>query len=240
MKKRILLLSVCLLLLSAVTLCPAAFTLTRATLHLSPCVALIKSGIAGEPMRFSLADFKQALCVTEIDTVTVTSLPDTRAGVLTLDGARVSAGQTLNTAQLERLRFIPADALVERADFSVTCGGYAGGEAIPCTLYFHERVNYAPTVGEASFSAAATKDSELRGALSGADPEGDALTYLVVAYPKRGRLKITDAERGDFVYEPKDGYTGKDVFSYVVRDAYGNYSEVATVRITVGAAPTAE
>jgi hypothetical protein len=233
MKKRILLLTVSLLLLSAVTLCPAAFTLTRATVHLSPSVALVKSGIAGEPICFSLADFRQALCVTEIDALTVTALPYARAGVLTLDGARVQTGRTLSAAELERLRFTPADALVESAEFSVTCGGYAGGEVIPCTLYFHTRINYAPTVGEASFTVAATKDGELRGALGGADPEGDALTYLVVAYPKKGRLEITDAARGDFVYRPKDGYTGKDVFSYVVRDACGNYSEVATVRITV-------
>ncbi len=233
MKKRISLLVISLLLLSVVTLCPSAFTLTRATVHLCDSVSLVKSGIAGEPICFSAADFKQALCVSTLDAVTVTALPDKKEGVLTYRGLRVTEGQTIAAASLGELKFTPADIYVARASFAFTAGSLAGGEELSATLHFHERINYAPTAGEASFTAATPKNTEMRGALSGADPEGDALTYLVVAYPKRGTLCITDSASGDFVYTPRAGYTGKDVFSYVVRDEYGNYSEVATVKITV-------
>ncbi len=67
------------------------------------------------------------------------------------------------------------------------------------------------------------------------DPEGDALTYLILAYPEKGSLTVLDSARGEFCYVPQAGHTGSDHFSYVARDAYGNYSGIADMRITVSA-----
>jgi hypothetical protein len=67
------------------------------------------------------------------------------------------------------------------------------------------------------------------------DPEGDALTYFVISYPTKGTLSVIDRESGEFRYTPRVGMTGKDNFTFVALDAYGNYSYPATVSLTVNA-----
>ncbi len=71
------------------------------------------------------------------------------------------------------------------------------------------------------------------GTLAGYDPEGDDLTYVIVSYPTHGSLRVTDQSGGGFCYLPRRAYTGEDSFTYVVRDAYGNYSSPTTVKIRV-------
>ena len=44
---------------------------------------------------------------------------------------------------------------------------------------------------------------------------------------------MSDAETGEYVYQPNGNYVGKDSFKYVVKDKYGNYSAAAEVSITV-------
>ena len=239
MKKRVFMLLCILLLLAGTALSVSAFTLTRATVHLTDEVTLIKTGLVGEDILFCEADIKQALGVTDFESITVTSLPDPSLGVLKLGGVRVTVGQTVLKEHLPLLRFTPSGELTNEATFHFTAGSLAGGAEIPCILRFLPRVNYAPTVKGAALSAGAQDSTAIYGTLSGADPEGDDLTFLVVAYPKKGTLTVTDSTGGDFVYRPRAGYTGKDSFSYVVRDSYGNYSSVASVTVTVGDAASA-
>lgn len=233
MKKKTLFLLCTFLLLAATAISVSAFTLTRASVHLTDDVTLIKSGLAGEDILFSEADIKQALGVTDFEYITVASLPDPADGTLKLGGVRVVLGQKIEKEHLPLLRFTPSGELTKEATFSFTAGSLAGGAEIPCILRFLPRVNYAPTVKGAALSAATQKDTAIHGSLSGADPEGDDLTYLIVSYPKKGTLSVTNSAYGDFVYRPRAGYTGKDSFSYVVRDSYGNYSTVAVVTVTV-------
>ena len=63
------------------------------------------------------------------------------------------------------------------------------------------------------------------GKLAATDPEGDALTYRITAYPDKGTLRLTNRADGSFCYTPVDGYTGEDSFRYVVLDEYGNEPE---------------
>lgn len=208
--------------------------------HLSygtDCIAadcgMIKSGLSGEDIRFSAADFKQALGISQLKSITVLSLPASETGTLKLSGARVSDGQTLRAAELANLTFTPATPLVTEASFRFSAGGLT---ELTCTLRIIEELNAAPSVAEvtdARLSVETQKNLALFGSLSAYDPEGDELTYLIVSYPERGSVLMTDASTGDFRYTPKKGFTGKDSFSYVVRDCYGNYSKVATVSVTV-------
>nr|WP_235526149.1 gliding motility-associated C-terminal domain-containing protein [Pedobacter sp. Leaf216] len=58
----------------------------------------------------------------------------------------------------------------------------------------------------------------------------DKLTVEVVNAPKHGTVKVN--ADGTVTYTPDPGYVGDDVFTYRVKDAYGYYTNVATVTLT--------
>ncbi|MFA5561538.1 MAG: S-layer homology domain-containing protein [Eubacteriales bacterium] len=236
MKKCISLLAALCLLVSLGSLPAAAFRLSYATDCLAAQNGMIKSGLVGRDIVFSDADFKKALAVTGFDTITITSLPEKTAGTLKLNGIKVGEGQKISRENVRLLSFSPAGAMVREGSFAFTCDKYCGGAAITCTVKFIDRPNAAPSVRnvpDSRLSVWTQKNITVFGSMSGSDPENDELTYLVVSYPKRGILTVTSPTYGDFTYTPKAGFKGRDSFSYVVRDCYGNYSGVATVNIRV-------
>ena len=62
------------------------------------------------------------------------------------------------------------------------------------------------------------------------DSQRDRLTASVVSWPNNGALNLN--ADGSFQYRARDGYSGKDSFSYVAFDGFGK-SNVATVEFTV-------
>ena len=197
---------------------------------------LIKSGLRGGDICFTEADFRQALGVTRISSVTLLSLPEVTAGVLKVDGTPAVAGQVIDGTRLSSLSFTPASTTVEQASFTFCAGSSAGTTALTCTLRILDRINYAPTVltvTETALRMETRSGVSVFGSMAADDPEGDELTYLVVDYPDKGYLTLTDEKSGAFRYTPHAGKSGSDSFSYVARDSYGNYSSIATVRIDV-------
>jgi gliding motility-associated-like protein len=65
--------------------------------------------------------------------------------------------------------------------------------------------------------------------LVGSDPDGDALTYIIVTHPAHGTLTGSGPDQ---VYTPDAGYTGPDDFTFKVNDGTGD-SNTATVTIMV-------
>ena len=191
--------------------------------------AMIKGAVAGETVRFSATDFKQAMGIKRFGAITVTSLPDAAAGTLYFGEQGVTAPVTIPRESLASLRFVPKDKGVTEAGFTFTCESYAGGAEILCSIRFTEKVNQAPTVSDVAASRLVSTFRSLsaEGTLCATDPEGDALEFLIVTYPKHGTLTMTDKEAGDFRYTPVGTYVGKDSFTFVVRDSYGNYSSAA-------------
>lgn len=245
MKKRFL----SLLLLLALTLglalpvCAASTTLSPGVACMTEDVTLIKSGIYGKPITFSQGDFKKALGVSRFTSITVCTLPDASAGVLTYKGEAVKPGDQISFGAISHLTFHPANEKTEEASFRFTAGNLAGGGEIDCILRYVKRPNYAPTLlalEEEDLAVETQKGVSLWGRLQAADPEGDAMSYRVISYPKNGTLQLSDAKTGEYRYTPKAGFTGKDSFRYVVRDSYGNWSGEAEVRIRVEAAVTEE
>lgn len=214
----------------------AAF-LGGAAAVLTADVTLIKTALRGEKILFSDTDFKEALAVPTISSITVASLPSSTEGTLLLAGRRVASGQTIKRKNIGALCFVPAAKTVSECKFSFTSEGLAGGAEIVCTLKFVDKVNYAPTIDEAVSTTLSVKtqaDVSLFGELCAEDPEGDELTYMIVSYPQNGILTLLDAQSGEYRYTPAPTYTGKDRFIYVARDEYGNYSYPAAVEIAVG------
>ena len=199
-------------------------------------VKVIKTGLYGQKLTFSDADFKQAYAITDFNTVTIETLPASTEGTLLLAGRRVKAGQTVKRRNLAAMIFVPASAEVTESSFEYTLR-YGGVEqAGVCEMKFIDKVNYAPKTPEAKESSLTLKtQSEISvyGRLEGYDPEGDKLEYIIAAYPKNGALTFTDKDAGTYRYTPSGSFTGYDSFTYVVRDEYGNYSEPVEVGIRI-------
>ena len=240
MKQKILFLSsLTLALLLCTSMVCGAAKLSSATDALASDPILVKGGILGEDVVFSDADFRQALGVTTYPDLTIVSLPDPKDGVLKVDGLRLSVGQVVRRTQVPHLVFTPSTHMVMEASFTFTAGNLCGGATLTCAIHFTEKTNQAPSAaGSAEQCLKVKKNVSVFGSLSGYDPEGDDLTYLIVTYPKKGSLSVTDCHTGEFSYTPRRGYRGKDTFTYVVRDTYGNYSPLATVTLQVGGADT--
>lgn len=98
--------------------------------------------------------------------------------------------------------------------------------------------NRAPTAAAASLVG--DEDTDIVGRLSGADRDGDSLTFNVVRLPDHGTLAVEAG--GSFKYTPLVNYNGGDSFEFYVSDGQKS-SASATVSIAVTAvndAPTIE
>ncbi len=231
MKKRI-----AVLLIAILTFClpiaVAASSLGYASDVLCGEVRLIKSGLRGQKMTFSEADFKQLLAVPSVKKVKILTLPDENAGVLILGETKVVENEVIPRRAIGALRFVPASAEVTGASFTFCVPGAAGNGTMACEMKFLDKVNGAPVAAE---SAALLTQSgiPIRGQLGGTDPEGDEIEYIVLTYPKNGTLTLTDKTTGTYRYTPQRKTVGTDSFRYVLRDCFGNYSTVCEASIKV-------
>lgn len=218
----------------------SASILSPGLYHLSSSADMIKSGIVCTEISFSAADFEAALGVTPA-AITVTSLPT--SGKLYLGDHMIRMNQVVTEKQLAALRYVPGDTR-EPVSFRFRAGG---DYSHVCVLCFSDTANSAPVTVSATASMMASGLSQwtqqnvmLYGTLSGSDPDGDAMRFEILQYPKKGICKITNAASGNFVYTPYDGALGEDAFTYRIRDSYGQYSDEACVAVTIAEPVTTE
>lgn len=76
------------------------------------------------------------------------------------------------------------------------------------------------------------EDTRLAGVLDGTDPNGDTLTYALVAGPGHGT--VTLADDGSYVYVPDADFAGTDLLEFTATDPDGNVATAVTT-ITVAA-----
>ncbi|MBQ7474821.1 MAG: S-layer homology domain-containing protein [Clostridia bacterium] len=236
MKKRTIAASLLLLatiILSADAFASGSFKLSPALDVISQKSGMTKTGLLFCDVRFTKEDFKAALG-TEPASVTFTSLPPATDGALYLSSTPVSVNQTITAANLDLLRFVPTADVRETAFRFTTGGAYS----LACVIKLTGGVNRSPVAGSgasAPVSVVTTqRDVTCFGTLTGSDPDGDPISYVVTKYPEHGLLKIIDASTGEFSYTPFAGTGGADTVRYRVFDDYGNYSDEASVTIRVG------
>jgi ELWxxDGT repeat protein len=92
-------------------------------------------------------------------------------------------------------------------------------------------LNFAPVAGSTTFSTGI--DTPVGGTLPASDPDGNSLSFSIVANGTKGSPVITNAATGAFTYTPNAGATGTDSFSFKVSDGQLE-SNVATVTVTIG------
>ncbi len=210
-----------------------------ATDKLSPAIdviandfSMVKASITqnGEFI-FDVDDFDEAIGA-NVKSITITSLPDKNVGRLMLDNLYIVEKQVIYREDFSMLRFVQKSEGSVGAVFKFKPNG--NEYEIECSLKSLESVNLPPvaTNGE-SVSAWTNSNISCFGVLNGYDPDGDKLRYEMVSYPQKGLVTITNIEAGDYIYTPFEDATGTDVFSYKVRDEYGNYSETCVVKMKI-------
>ena len=231
MRKLIALVLSVLLCCGAWVVCQAAAPLSPALSSMTEEVELVKGGLSGRNLFFCEEDFAQALGVRRFGDVTVRSLPAPAAGTLYFGKTPVATGQVIPQNRLSALCFVPHDNSVREGSFTFSVGDLAGGAEIACLLRFTDCVNLAPAAAGAAVQTLC--GVSCFGTLTATDPEGDALTYRIVSYPQNGTLTLTDRSTGTFRYTPQGNFLGEDTFRFTVRDVYGNWSPVSTVKVQV-------
>lgn len=188
---------------------------------------MAKAGLLGETLIFSEDDFCRALNLSKVETIKITSLPDSKTGRLLLGTTAVSVGQTVTRANLALLAFAPSSESELKSSFRFIVGEF--GYEIECSIYMLKYVNAAPFGESAEICADAGVATASK--LVGVDPEKDGLRFEIIKYPEHGLLIL--GENGEYKFYPKTGYVGEDRFIYVVIDEYGNYSAAKTVTLSV-------
>ncbi len=199
---------------------------------------MVKTGLVGQDITFTAADFERALNLSTLTSITVTKLPVRADGTLYLGSAEVSVGQVIPRANLGYLTFSFGSAEIRDSSF---CFSIGSDYEITCDLRAVESLNHSPAVADVSEMVRAVSTYQnivLYGRLDADDPEGDALRYEIVTRPENGLLEPMDAACSAYRYIPNGDFVGKDSFRYVAVDTCGNYSSAVTVTISVGRTET--
>lgn len=200
---------------------------------------MVFAGLLGNEISFTAEDIKRAMNLSELNYITIRSLPAPGEGTLFVGSVGAAEGQVISAGSLSLLSFAAADGTKpSEAAMKISVNG--SDYTVTCRLCMLDRLNYTPTVALApaiSLQIETYKDLPTAGTVSAYDPEGDEITYEITRYASHGRISLTDRHTGAYVYTPDPGFTGQDSFDYVVRDRYGNYSTSATVSIQVSPRP---
>ncbi len=195
---------------------------------------IIKTATRGSKVIFSELDIKQSLLITDFDEIKITSIPKSTDGTLMFAGRRVYEGMTIKRKNIPALVFIPQSKDVTECSFTFVTPSYANGASVKFTLKFIEKVNYEPEIVDDALTTLTTqREIGIYGKMSAEDKEGDELEYMIIKYPKDGRLDVINSKTGEYVYTPPVDYTGEASFTYVARDVYGNFSTPSDVTINV-------
>ncbi len=196
--------------------------------------SMAKAGVKGNAIIFAHDDFARAMNLARVSEITVTQVPPIADGELRLGSVVVGNGQTIRGDNLSLLSYVASNAGIATSSFRFRVG--SSPVEMTCRLYLLDKANQAPTlslVPKASLNVSTHRNVTLYGTLPCYDPEGDETIVEIVSYPSSGVLILTDRHTGEYTYLPKTGATGKDSFTYVARDRYGNYSASATVSLSV-------
>ncbi|WP_407519371.1 cadherin-like domain-containing protein [Methylobacterium oryzisoli] len=181
--------------------------------------------------------------------VVIDTLPN--SGNLTLDGAAVSAGQSIAAADLAagKLLFLPQVGGTGAGQASLTFqvrddGGTASGgidlDPTPRTLSFTILpVNHAPLAQDDTAATRQDRPLILASATllaNDTDPDGDVLRITGVERAEHGSVAL-DAGTGLVTFTPDQGYVGPAAFSYTAADGQGG-TAAARVAVTVDPAPS--
>ena len=121
---------------------------------------------------------------------------------------------------------------------SITYQFDANGNLTGQTVNSGSAANKAPIANDDSFTIQHNATTGFDVTTNDADIDGtlDLTSVIIIAAPTSGAISV-DATVGSMVYTPNTGFSGIDVFTYQISDNLGLTSGIATVTLTVLAAP---
>lgn len=190
-----------------------------------------KNTLAGGSITFSQEDFRSS----DLSSITLTALPDPKAGVLTVGGRPLTQGAVVEASALSGLTFqsLPASG-VPTATFTFLpafADGTSAREETTVTLYLLDQANAPPIARNMELST--YQNIAVTGYFDAVDGEGDTLTFQLTSTPARGAVELAEDGSARFVYTPYENKTGKDSFTYVALDQAGNTSPEAKVTLSI-------
>ncbi|WP_407569075.1 Ig-like domain-containing protein [Deinococcus altitudinis] len=186
-----------------------------------------------------------------IASYTIATLPAAASGVLSVNGAAVTAGQSFTAAQLNTLSFDPAAGFSGSASFTYTATDNQG--AVSNTSTYTLPINNPPTTVNVTNvvllnTAAATV---LNPNLSAADTDGTIATYTIATIPSAasGVLALNGTavtagqifnanQLANLTFDPAAGFSGNATFTYTATDNQGAVSNTSTYTLPVNNPPT--
>jgi len=201
--------------------------LTLAVLLVPASAATVES-VGGEAYCFKSEDFMTS--PTPGNGIYLCEVPDASIGTLYYGSRALKTGDVLSTDALTSIVFSPAQACDATACVSYyTIWDDCLSDESVLTIRLRSGENQVPVAKDVTLET--YKNLEKTANFDATDPDGDNLTYNIVATPKRGTLKVNDD--GSFVYTPKNNKVGSDRFTYTVTDPSGSISNEATVSIEI-------
>ena len=124
------------------------------------------------------------------------------------------------SGQAPNLVYTPdSDCAGDFISFTARDDGAAQSPTARITISVALAPNQTPVADNPEFTT--DEDTPFTGRLSAHDPDGDALTFRIVSSPSKGRIDLTNAGTGDFVYSPYTNANGIDTFYFRVSDTSG-------------------
>ncbi|MCL1857934.1 MAG: S-layer homology domain-containing protein [Oscillospiraceae bacterium] len=209
------------------------------TPFISPAVNIIrnmielkKPALLNSEITFRPEEFEKILDVKKIKYITITKLPDFDEGVLTLGGSEILEGQTISRENIQYIRLIPYPNRIGTIKFHFkNTEDTTQNSSMKCIVSVLESLHFSPSANDVNITT--QKNIPVFKSMDGNDPDDDDINYRIVKGPKNGFLEISNSSTGNFVYRPKNNFTGTDSFVYQIQDEYGNLSNLATVQIKV-------
>lgn len=144
--------------------------------------------MAGGSITFSQEDFRSS----DLSSITLTALPDPKAGVLTVGGRPLTQGAVVDASALSGLTFqsLPTPG-VSTASFTFLpafADGTSAEKETTVTLYLLDEANAPPIARNMELST--YQNIAITGYFDAVDGEGDTLTFQLTSTPARGAVEL--------------------------------------------------
>ena len=145
------------------------------------------------------------------------------------------ANGTAETNSAASIRYVPAAKFVGMDRFTyLATDGLASSEIKTVAIAVE---NHAPVANSLPVVVESGKRTAL--VLSGADADGDALTYAITTNPANGTLYAVDLANGTLEYQSAAGFNDVDDIGYAVSDGLSYAAGTLTLMVSNPAAPMA-
>jgi uncharacterized protein YoxC len=125
--------------------------------------------------------------------------------------------------------YTPNKGFIGSDSFKYTVTNIIGNISNIASVTFNIRNTANPIINDLNLKTNVNK--AINGNFNVINQNGEKITCEIVTKPKHGTIKILND--GNFIYTPQKGFTGTDTFTYRAKNNNNQYSNTATIKITI-------